>query len=119
MQDTKAAEVVYRGEQPASGGPGTVTVEEDGTTRELDPRTDIANHSPSGLSWGFRGSGPRQLAIALLADVYGDDLAEDPHASLHLTHELVENLDDEFEVTAETIKSIMSMTDEEYAEDWQ
>src|SRR5947208_15806700 len=39
----------------------------------LDPRTDIRNHSPSGYEWGYGGSGPAQLALALLADALGDD----------------------------------------------
>lgn len=39
----------------------------------LDPRLDLRNHSPSGLAWGYQGSGPAQLALALLADATGDD----------------------------------------------
>jgi hypothetical protein len=31
------------------------------------------NHSPSGFEWGYCGSGPAQLALALLADHLGDD----------------------------------------------
>lgn len=34
----------------------------------LDPRLDIVNHSPDGFSWGYYGSGPAQLALAILAD---------------------------------------------------
>ena len=34
----------------------------------LDPRLDIVNHSPTGFSWGYSGSGPAQLALAILAD---------------------------------------------------
>ena len=34
----------------------------------LDPRLDLVKHSPSGLEWGYVGSGPAQLALALLAD---------------------------------------------------
>lgn len=34
----------------------------------LDPRWDLANHSPDGFSWGYYGSGPAQLALAILAD---------------------------------------------------
>ncbi len=34
---------------------------------ELPPRNDLANHSPDGFSWGFSGSGPAQLALAILA----------------------------------------------------
>jgi hypothetical protein len=39
----------------------------------LDPRLDLANHSPSGFEWGYPGSGPAQLALALLGDHLGDD----------------------------------------------
>jgi hypothetical protein len=39
----------------------------------LDLRRDLRNHSPTGLEWGFSGSGPAQLALALAADVLGDD----------------------------------------------
>jgi hypothetical protein len=34
----------------------------------LDPRYDLANHSPDGFSWGYLGSGPAQASIAILAD---------------------------------------------------
>ena len=39
----------------------------------LDPRLDLWNHSPSGFEWGYGGSGPAQLALALLADHTGND----------------------------------------------
>lgn len=39
----------------------------------LDPRLDLRNHSPSGLEWGYAGSGPAQLALAILADHLNDD----------------------------------------------
>ncbi len=41
--------------------------------KELDPRRDIYDHSPTGFAWGYEGSGPAQLALALCADVLGDD----------------------------------------------
>jgi hypothetical protein len=34
----------------------------------LNPRLDLRNHSPTGFEWGYRGSGPAQLALAILAD---------------------------------------------------
>lgn len=44
--------------------------------KKLPPRLDLYNHSPTGVSWGYAGSGPAQLALALLADATGkDDLA--------------------------------------------
>lgn len=39
----------------------------------LSPRLDLRNHSPDGFAWGYMGSGPSQLALALLADVIKDD----------------------------------------------
>ncbi len=41
--------------------------------RPLNPRLDLWNHSPSGFEWGYGGSGPAQLALALLADHLGND----------------------------------------------
>lgn len=41
--------------------------------RPLRPRLDLAKHSPTGFEWGYGGSGPAQLALAILADVLGDD----------------------------------------------
>ena len=38
------------------------------TYHELDPRLDLRNHSPTGFEWGYGGSGPAQLALAILAD---------------------------------------------------
>lgn len=34
----------------------------------LCPRLDLCPHSPNGFDWGYRGSGPAQLALAILAD---------------------------------------------------
>jgi hypothetical protein len=36
--------------------------------RRLNPRFDLWNHSPTGFEWGYCGSGPAQLALAILAD---------------------------------------------------
>ena len=36
--------------------------------RRLNPRFDLWNHSPTGFEWGYGGSGPAQLALAILAD---------------------------------------------------
>jgi hypothetical protein len=40
---------------------------------ELPLRTDLFNHSPDGVEWGFGGSGPAQLALALLAHATKSD----------------------------------------------
>jgi len=43
--------------------------------RVLNPRHDLWNHSPTGFEWGYGGSGPAQLALALLADHLRNDEA--------------------------------------------
>jgi len=81
-----------------------VTVTVDG--RRLNPRLDLWNHSPSGFEWGYGGSGPAQLALAILADHLGDDAqafnfhhrfkwavaAEFPHRSWTLTSQEIDRV---------------------------
>jgi hypothetical protein len=57
---------LYRGWRMADGT--HVAVVTDGELRPLPLRLDLANHSPTGFEWGYAGSGPAQLALALLAD---------------------------------------------------
>lgn len=44
----------------------------------LSPRHSlkIVNHSPDGFSWGYAGSGPAQLAFAILLEVVGAEKAK-------------------------------------------
>lgn len=42
----------------------------------LNPRYDLREHSPDGFEWGYGGSGPAQLALAILAHEYGDHFAQ-------------------------------------------
>ena len=42
---------------------------------ELSRRYDLLSASPSGFEWGYGGSGPAQLAVAILAHAYGDEFA--------------------------------------------
>ena len=45
----------------------------------LPPRNDLLNHSPCGFAWGYGGSGPAQLALAMLAHATDDQAALDWH----------------------------------------
>jgi Family of unknown function (DUF6166) len=62
----------YRGRRTTDGC--VVTVAGLAGTRPipLRRRGDLANHSPTGFEWGYAGSGPAQLALAILADATGD-----------------------------------------------
>ena len=42
------------------------------TLSVLSSRLDLYNHSPDGLNWGYCGSGPAQLALALAAHATRD-----------------------------------------------
>lgn len=39
---------------------------------DINPSLKLRNHSPTGFEWGYGGSGPAQLALALLYDVTKD-----------------------------------------------
>jgi hypothetical protein len=61
----------YQGTRTEHGA--AVVVNDDGQCRALDPRHDLRDHSPTGFEWGDGGGGPAQLALALAADVLGND----------------------------------------------
>ncbi len=57
-------------------GPQTVIrhdSENGDTILDLRPSQKLFNHSPDGFQWGYGGSGPAQLALAILLDVTGDE----------------------------------------------
>lgn len=67
---------IYRG-HPTRTKQGGFLVTKDGDPLSPAPSQKLYNHSPNGFNWGYSGSGPAQLALALLLDVTGDkDLAE-------------------------------------------
>ena len=51
---------------------GAAVTRPDGSPLELAPSLAVWRHSPTGFEWGFSGSGPAQLALALLLDHSGD-----------------------------------------------
>jgi hypothetical protein len=40
-----------------------------------DASQQIMNHSPDGFSWGYNGSGPAQLALAICLELFGAEYA--------------------------------------------
>lgn len=88
---------IYEGGRSLDGAVVTV----DGTP--LDPRFDIRSFSPAGFEWTYEGDGPRQLALAILADHLGD-----PQRALALTERFMR------EVVAE-LDNAWSLTDAEVA----
>lgn len=63
----------YKGRRTEEGAIVTVNGE------ELPLRLDVRSHSPDGFNWGYEGSGPAQLALALLLDCCKDRLFAESH----------------------------------------
>lgn len=61
------------------------------------------NHSPDGFSWGYTGSGPAQLALAILLQETAD-----PQLSLYLyqtyKNSVISQLPDEFVITSDDVR---------------
>ena len=57
--------VTYKGIRTCQGN----RVYKDNDYFSLDKSLEYENHSPTGFNWGYGGSGPAQLALALLLDV--------------------------------------------------
>jgi len=69
-----STETVYRGRRDPTAPVGeecTVIVDDE----RLNCRYDLLSASPAGFEWSYKGSGPAQLAIALLAHAFSDEFA--------------------------------------------
>jgi len=60
----------YKGYRHSACGPQLVV--KNGDILSPTPSQRLYNHSPDGFQWGYPGSGPAQLALALLYDATGD-----------------------------------------------
>ena len=98
--------VQYAGSRAADeAGPGEVVrIEPDGRRVPIAWRTDLVNHSSTGLNWGHSRSGPAQCALAILADfLEGNDQAA---VRLHqdFKFRFVAGFDDEWILSGEEIR---------------
>jgi len=97
--------LAYRGRRTAAGAiveaqaPG-------GTWYALDPRLDLREHSPTGLEWGYGGSGPSQLALALTASRVPE--AEALTLYQFVKRALVAGLDDQWFITAGRLDELLA-----------
>ena len=69
-----STETVFQGKRDPTAPVGEeCTVIVDGSL--LSYRYDLLSASPAGFEWGYGGSGPAQLAIAILAHAFDDEFA--------------------------------------------
>lgn len=63
----------FNGERTQGGTKVEIVV--DGVPRPLPYHLAVAQHSPSGFEWGYGGSGPAQLALAMCVELVGPEEA--------------------------------------------
>ena len=90
----------YRGDRTIDG----VLVTVDGVP--LDPRFDVKRLCGEGFEWSYEGAAPAQLALALLADHYGDGqrALRDHDAFMRA---IVANFQNEWEMTSADIDAAL------------
>ena len=61
--------------------------------KELHPTRsqNLINHSPDGFSWGYNGSGPAQLALAICLELFGQKVAKQIYQDFKF--QLISNID--------------------------
>jgi hypothetical protein len=91
----------YRGGRSLDGAVVTV----DG--RPLPPRYDLRRLSSTGFEWTYRGAGPAQLALALLADHLGDDNRALARYDAFMRR-VVSDLDNSWELTSADIEAALA-----------
>ena len=106
LQGPALRDNTYRGERAAEGG-CRVWIERKAEdtleSSELPLHLEIRAHSPTGFAWGYGGSGPAQLALALLMDALGDrEMAERHYQEFKRTH--IATWKDQWSITAEEIR---------------
>ncbi|MBL8699729.1 MAG: hypothetical protein JNK67_15225 [Alphaproteobacteria bacterium] len=91
----------YEGSRSLAGAVVTV----DG--KRLDPRFDLRTYSKAGFEWTYEGAGPLQLALAILADHFGDDRkAMERHEGF--MREVVAELDNAWTLTTAEIDAALA-----------
>lgn len=87
-----------------------------GEGRALPVRLDLVNHSPTGFAWGYSGSGPAQLALALLAWECNEQYAIEHYQEFK--REVVAALDEEWVLTGADIRRWNADTGSGLPDEW-
>lgn len=105
---------IYYGKRCQLGG--TISVREGDKTRSL---RHVVRHSPTGLEWGYGGSGPGDTALSILVDFFGGWLAGAPYqranqAYMDFKWDFIAAAPEEgFEITSEQIGEWLLKRDHE------
>jgi hypothetical protein len=67
------------------------------------PSQKVYNHSPDGFAWGYHGSGPAQLALAILLHFAGEKFARENYQQFKF--DVIANLNPgAFELSEDVVK---------------
>lgn len=108
LSSPRLGDRTYRGERGADGTSRvwieTKSGQDDPPERsDLDLHLEVRAHSPTGFAWGYGGSGPAQLALALLVDALGErEMAERHYQQFKRAH--VAQWGEQWSITAEEIQ---------------
>ena len=76
-------------------------------SRPLPLRLELRDHSPTGFGWGDDGSGPAQLALALLIDATGDETLAIRHYQA-FKRRVVAAWKESWSITAEEVRAFVA-----------
>jgi len=63
---------------------------------------EVTNHSPDGFAWGYGGSGPAQLALAVLLELTEEKTALSLYADFKWHYLAPLDIDSDFEISFDT-----------------
>ena len=99
---------IFRGRKTPVGCIVELDNESYRTKLSLEKSLQIADHSPEGFQWGYNGSGPAQLAAAILYEITDDvDLSREYYQLFKFDH--VSQWGDTFEISEFEIKIWLSL----------
>jgi hypothetical protein len=84
-----------------------------GKQLNLEASLKVVNHSPTGFCWGYGGSGPAQLALAILLDHFNGDKERALGLYQDFKFRVIARLpmDEDFVLTDQQIESVISEID--------
>jgi len=76
-----------------------------GSTFDPVPSQALVNHSLDGFSWSYSGSGPSQLALAILLNEFGEDVALENY--MNFRDDIIARFarEDDWTLTSEDVKA--------------
>lgn len=105
--------ITYTGKR-GEGGDVEVKAIIRGVPCKLPVRLDVRRHSPDGFNWGYEGSGPAQLALAICCHATGDDLRAG-HVYQDFKRKVVARWSDEWRMTKEEVLAAVEQIEKERA----